>query len=53
MGNRFIFNPLHICDHMQDLDNVHNVIGFNIEKPIHLNDSGISREHVNYRYEIH
>jgi hypothetical protein len=53
MGKRTIFNPLHICDHMQDLDNIHNAIGFNVEEPIHFNDSGINRKHINHGYGIH
>jgi hypothetical protein len=29
---------------MKDLDSIHNAIGFNIEEPIHFNDSGINKK---------
>jgi hypothetical protein len=37
MGKRPVFNPLHICDLMQDVD---NIVGLTNE-PIDLNVSGV------------
>jgi hypothetical protein len=45
MGKRNVFNPLHVCDFMADVNKVHNPTTiFTIYKPIVINGINVMKE---------
>jgi hypothetical protein len=41
MGKRLVFSPLHICDFMQNVD---NIVGPTTNEPIDLNACGVRKQ---------
>ncbi len=44
MGKKLVFNLLHICDFMQDVDIINNpILGFTTNEPIDFNTGDVKR----------